>query len=73
MPPTSSNRHARVNNDPVFRRAYLLREIEAETGIPVSTLRSMIRRGELNPITGFGKWLIAREEYERLLAKRLRN
>lgn len=56
-----------------LRRAYRLREIEAETGIPVSTLRTMIRRGTLNPVTGFGTWLISAEEYERLLATRLRN
>lgn len=54
------------------RRAYRLREVERETGIPVSTLRTMIRRGEINPITGFRTWLIAAEEYERLLATRLR-
>ena len=54
------------------RRAFRLREIEQETGIPVSTLRAMIRRGEINPITGFRTWLIAAEEYERLLGTRLR-
>lgn len=55
------------------RRAYRLREIEAEIGVPVSTLRTMIRRGELNPITAFGPWLISAQDYERLLNTRLRN
>jgi hypothetical protein len=42
------------------------------TGIPASTLRTMARRGDLNPITSFGVWLIAAEELEALLGKRLR-
>jgi len=57
----------------VKRRAFRLREIEAEIGVPVSTLRTMVRSGKLNPITSFGPWLIAAEEYEGLLNKRLRN
>lgn len=63
----------RGSKDPAVRRAYRLREIEGETGIPVSTLRAKIRRGELNPITAFGPWLIAAEDYEKLLNTRLRN
>ncbi len=55
------------------RVAYRLREVSEMTGIPVSTLRTMVRRGELNPITSFGVWLIAAEELEALLNKRLRN
>jgi len=62
----------RGSKDPAVRRAYRLREIESETGIPVSTLRAMIRRGALNPITAFGPWLIAAEDYEQLLSRRLR-
>ena len=56
-----------------FRRAYRLREISAEIGVPVSTLRTMVRRGDLNPITPFGPWLIAAADYERLLSTRLRH
>jgi len=33
----------------------------------------MVRRGELNPITAFGPWLISAEDLEELLRKRLRN
>lgn len=71
-----NNRHKHLDQgrkDPEVRRAYRLREIEGETGIPVSTLRAMIRRGAMNPITAFGPWLIAAEDYERLLSTRLRN
>lgn len=71
---SSNHKHLdRGSKDPAVRRAYRLREIEGETGIPVSTLRAMIRRGEMNPITAFGPWLIAAEDYERLLSTRLRN
>jgi hypothetical protein len=55
------------------RLAYRLKEVEALIGIPVSTLRTMIRNGDLNPCTGFGTWLITREELQRLLQKRLRS
>lgn len=55
------------------RVAYRLREVSDMTGIPVITLRTMARRGDLNPITSFGTWLIAAEELEALLNKRLRN
>ncbi|MEA3188516.1 MAG: hypothetical protein QOD99_2346 [Chthoniobacter sp.] len=61
------------HSDFTTRRAYRLREIEAEIGVPVSTLRAMVRRGELNPIVAFGPWLIAAEDYERLLNRKLRN
>lgn len=55
------------------RLAYKLREVSELIGVPVTTLRTMARRGELNPITSFGPWLIASEELEELLKKRLRN
>lgn len=32
----------------------------------------MIRRGDLNPITGFRTWLISTDELERVMAQRLR-
>lgn len=41
-------------------------------GIPVSTLRTMVRKGELNPIVGFHVWLIGADELDRLLQHRLR-
>ena len=55
------------------RAAYRLREVFEMTGIPASTLRTMVRRGDLNPITSFGVWLIASEDLEALLNQRLRN
>ena len=33
----------------------------------------MAHRGEINPVTGFGTWLISAEELEALLNRRLRN
>lgn len=54
------------------RRAYRLKEVTEMIGIPTSTLRSMIRRGDLNPITGFRTWLISTDELERVMAQRLR-
>lgn len=73
MVKTTNSYHSDHGSRKAFeRRAYRLREVEREIGIPVSTLRAMIRRGEINPITGFRIWLIAAEEYERLLATRLR-
>lgn len=62
-----------LNPDSHGRVAYRLREASEMTGIPVSTFRTMARRGEFNPITSFGVWLIAAEELEALLQKRLRN
>ena len=59
--------------DPGLRRAYRLREVEALTSIPASTLRRMIRAGELNPIVGLRTWLIAAEDLDAILNKRLRN
>ena len=55
------------------RAAYRLREVSEMTGIPASTLRTLVRRGDLNPITSFGVWLIAADELETLLQRRLRN
>jgi len=54
------------------RLAYRLKEVSELIGIPISTLRSMIRRGEINPVTGFGTWLITAEDLGKLLEKRLR-
>jgi len=51
----------------------IISEAPALTGIPVSTLRTKVRRSEINPITGFGVWWIAAEDLEALLNKRLRN
>lgn len=55
------------------RIAYRLAEVSNLIGVPVSTLRSMIRRGELNPVTAFGTWLITVEDLQELLNRRLRN
>ena len=62
-----------IKTDSNGRAAYRLREVSELTGIPVSTIRTKIRLGELNPITGFGVWLIAADDLEALLNKRLRN
>ncbi len=63
--------HPKLNSSK--RVAYRLREVSEMTGVPASTLRTMVRRGELNPVTSFGVWLITAEELEVLLQKRLRN
>ena len=62
-----------IKTDSNGRAAYRLREASELTGIPVSTFRTLIRRGDLNPITGLGVWLIAADDLEALLTKRLRN
>lgn len=62
-----------IRTDSRGRAAYRLREASELTGIPVSTFRTLIRRGELNPITGLGVWLIAADDLQALLDKRLRN
>lgn len=62
-----------LNPDHRGRLSYRLREVADMTGIPASTLRKMIRRGDLNPITSFGVWLISAEDLEALFNKRLRN
>lgn len=54
------------------RLAYTLREVSILIGIPVSTLRAMIRRGEINPVISFGRWLITSEDLAELLSRRLR-
>ena len=69
----SKPKNSPITPDTRGRVAYRLREVSTMTGVPVSTLRTMARRGELNPITSFGVWLIAAEELEELLHKRLRN
>lgn len=65
--------HAKITTDSNGRAAYRLREASELTGIPTSTFRTLIRRRELNPITGFGVWLIAADDLQALLNKRLRN
>lgn len=54
------------------RLAYRLREASELIGIPASTLRTMAKRGEFNPVTAFGPWLITSEDLRNLLDKRLR-
>ena len=54
------------------RLAYRLREASELIGIPVSTLRAMAKRGEFNPVTAFGPWLITADDLRDLLTKRLR-
>ncbi len=53
------------------RLAFRLKEVSVMIGIPVSTLRKMIHRGEINPIVSFGTWLILAEDLNELLTKRL--
>jgi hypothetical protein len=72
-PVASKPKRYSLTPDTRGRVAYRLREASELTGIPVSTFRTLARRGEWNPITGFGVWLIAAEELEVLLNKRLRN
>ncbi len=62
-----------ISTDSNGRAAYRLREASELTGVPVSTFRTLIRRGELNPITGLGVWLISADDLAALLNKRLRN
>jgi hypothetical protein len=62
-----------LNPDFQDRLAYRLSEVSKMIGVPASTLRTMIRRGELNPVTSFGVWLITAEDLKTLLQKRLRN
>lgn len=73
----ATNHHMKRKDHPKLnsskRVAYRLREVSEMTGVPASTLRTMVRRGELNPVTSFGVWLITAEELEVLLQKRLRN
>ena len=64
---------ANLNPDANGRLAYRFSEASRMIGIPASTLRAMARRGDINPVTGFGTWLITAEELEAILAKRLRN
>lgn len=64
---------AKITTDSRGRAAYRICEASELTGIPVSTFRTKIRRGEINPITGLGVWLIAADDLAALLEKRLRN
>lgn len=54
------------------RLAYRLREASDLIGIPVSTLRTMAKRGEFNPVTAFGPWLITADDLSALMERRLR-
>lgn len=54
------------------RLAFRLKEVSAAIGVPVSTLRTMIRRGDINPVTAFGAWLITAADLEQLMTRRLR-
>jgi hypothetical protein len=65
--------HRPIKTDSRGRTAYRLREASEMTGIPVSTFRKKIRCGDLNPITGLGVWLIAADDLQTLLNRRLRN
>jgi excisionase family DNA binding protein len=69
----NKSKHPQMIPDVRGRVSYRLREVAEMTGIPASTLRKMIRRGDLNPITSFGVWLISAEELDVLLNKRLRS
>lgn len=69
----TTKKTANLNPDANGRLAYRFSEASKMTGIPASTFRTMARRGEINPVTGFGTWLITAEELEALLQKRLRN
>ena len=63
---------SKPTNSKPDRLAYRLSEVSEMVGIPVSTLRSMIHRQELNPIVGFKTWLLAAQDVQELLKKRLR-
>jgi len=54
------------------RLAYKIAEAAEMLGVSPSTLRKMVRRGDLNVITSFGPWLIAKTELNRLMEKTLR-
>lgn len=70
---TTPKNATNLNPDTRGRLAYRLSEVSKMIGIPASTLRTMARRGEINPVTSFGTWLITAEELEVLLQQRLRN
>jgi len=70
MPTTRTEIENAIENGE--RLAYRLREVSDLIGVPVSTLRAMIRRGEINPVTSFGTWLITAEDLRELLERRLR-
>lgn len=54
------------------RLTYKIREVSNMTGVSQSTLRKMVRRGDLNVITSFGPWLIPQSEIDRLMSKTIR-
>jgi hypothetical protein len=53
------------------RLAFRLSEVSTLIGIPVSTLRNMIHRGEINPVVSFKTWLVLADDLAELLNKRL--
>lgn len=53
------------------RLAFRLKEVSTLIGVPISTLRKMIHRKEINPVTAFGTWLISAEDLKDLLNRRL--
>lgn len=61
-----------TDSDPSKRLTYKIGEAATMLGISPSTLRKMVRRGELNVITAFGPWLISKEELSRLISKTIR-
>lgn len=69
----NTKKTANLSPDANGRLAYRFSEASKMTGIPASTFRTMARRGEINPVTGFGTWLIAADDLQALLNKRLRN
>ena len=69
----NQKKNANLNPDADGRLAYRFSEASELIGIPVSTLQRMARRGDINPVTSFGTWLITAEELEAILAERLRN
>ena len=70
---TPENKSSLLRPDENGRLAYRLKEAAAMLGVTVSTLRSMVRAGELNPITGFRVWLISAEDIQKRMGRRLRD
>lgn len=55
------------------RAQFSLPELFKLTGVPVSTWRTMVRRGDVSPVTGFGKkFYISAEDLLRLMGKKMR-
>ena len=66
-------KHSETEPEAEKRVAYRVKEVAEMTGIPASTIRTRIHAGEINVITSFGPWLIAKDELDRLLAITLRD